>query len=409
MTKTKNKTRKIMVLALALILALTAVVFSAVATRQNILDANANNGLPAIHYNRFIQVDYFMQYSGREPWIANSWQLALDSVLFVQVCTINNKLLIERDSYPLTFTNIKLLIWLTCLDTGIEQFYFTEYQYFFYAGGIPFFTAEFVMADIFTLQGVYELTVYEISLGSFPHSHRAVSYAYDTRYFLYNSIPLPPDPMPDAGFAFNGWYLDSSFTSPVPYRHPITANTRLYARFDAIAYKITFSLNNGVFAVAPPTTFTVLDTVALPIPSRTGHNFLGWYTNENFSGNSVTHIEVGTYRNRYFYARWAPMLFRVEFVVNGTVWRYDYVEFGSSLVGFNRFGILDNIEWFLDEDFREPINFEEIIVEDNIRLFSFEIPRLAWWQILIGAVLGLGMIILALNLVGIIVRKVRGK
>ncbi len=86
-------------------------------------------------------------------------------------------------------------------------------------------------------------------------------------------------------YGTTGW--DSSFGYGV-----INATAFMNAISDD--YGITYELNDGVNDVDAPTTYKMTTATTLPIPTRSGYSFDGWYTDENFSGDAVTVQEVGT-------------------------------------------------------------------------------------------------------------------
>ena len=46
------------------------------------------------------------------------------------------------------------------------------------------------------------------------------------------------------------------------------------------------------------------DTISLPIPTKESYIFVGWYENEDFSGDAVLEIPKGSSGNKTFYAKW---------------------------------------------------------------------------------------------------------
>ena len=53
--------------------------------------------------------------------------------------------------------------------------------------------------------------------------------------------------------------------------------------------------------------------VTLPIPSRTGYTFSGWYTDEAFTSESVATVVSGSYGDVTFYAKWDIVEYKVTF------------------------------------------------------------------------------------------------
>ena len=56
---------------------------------------------------------------------------------------------------------------------------------------------------------------------------------------------------------------------------------------------------------------------ALPIPTKTGYTFAGWYENQEFSGDPVTDVPTDSTKNLNFYAKWTANTYTVIFDANG--------------------------------------------------------------------------------------------
>ncbi len=76
-------------------------------------------------------------------------------------------------------------------------------------------------------------------------------------------------------------------------------------------YTITYVLNGGTNPTDAWTEYTVEDDYKLPIPTRTGYSFVGWYTASDFSGSPVTKIESPTTGNKTFYAKWTYGIYTI--------------------------------------------------------------------------------------------------
>ena len=66
-----------------------------------------------------------------------------------------------------------------------------------------------------------------------------------------------------------------------------------------------------------PKTYTLLPTKA-DIYKR-GHEFLGWYDNENFMGKAVIAIDKQQTGDKNYYAKWQPKVYNVKLHTNGGV------------------------------------------------------------------------------------------
>lgn len=116
------------------------------------------------------------------------------------------------------------------------------------------------------------------------------------------------------GYQFLGWSTDPKAKEPMylvgQTVHDLTDKAEtvtLYAVWEAIAYTVT--LKNVTGANVPGVVEDILtytaDGLTLPIPSREGAVFEGWYTTANFkSGTSVKRLLPGATGDLTLYAKW---------------------------------------------------------------------------------------------------------
>lgn len=67
-------------------------------------------------------------------------------------------------------------------------------------------------------------------------------------------------------------------------------------------------MQDDVFAYLPdktPSFYVSLQDYTLPIPYKTGYNFIGWYDNNQFEGDPITVIKAGDTTDYEFFARWS--------------------------------------------------------------------------------------------------------
>ena len=115
------------------------------------------------------------------------------------------------------------------------------------------------------------------------------------------------------GYEFKGWYLDSSYSTKVDSINAGTiGDISLYAKWQAIEYKITYDLNGGN-AVSNRTTYTVEDSFSLKSPTRTGYSFSGWYS----GSTKVSSISKGTTGNLSLAARWTAVSYKITYNLSG--------------------------------------------------------------------------------------------
>lgn len=79
--------------------------------------------------------------------------------------------------------------------------------------------------------------------------------------------------------------------------------TTLYAQWSALDYTVTLHANEGVCNNLTSYKYGVGAT--LPIPTKTGYTFEGWYDNAQFLGNPITAISNTDTGDKEFYAKWS--------------------------------------------------------------------------------------------------------
>ena len=105
------------------------------------------------------------------------------------------------------------------------------------------------------------------------------------------------------GYDFDGWYTESN--NKVEKIQNIDANTTYYAKWNLHNYKITYNLNNGANSANNPSTYTIEDEFAFSDPTRENFKFIGWYGKNNFSGEKINGIKIGSTGDKTIYAKWA--------------------------------------------------------------------------------------------------------
>ena len=75
---------------------------------------------------------------------------------------------------------------------------------------------------------------------------------------------------------------------------------------------ITLNPNGGTLPE-----YSLVAGAALPIPTKTGYTFAGWYENPEFSGNPVTDIPTDSTGELTFYAKWTVNTYTVKFDSTG--------------------------------------------------------------------------------------------
>ncbi|MFA7188397.1 MAG: InlB B-repeat-containing protein, partial [Alphaproteobacteria bacterium] len=98
-----------------------------------------------------------------------------------------------------------------------------------------------------------------------------------------------------------------------------TGNKTFYAKWTAITYTITYYPNTGTCpgGTCTPTAYDITTTtITLPIPTRSGYTFGGWYDNSGFIGSSIPTIPTGSTGNKTFYAKWTANVYTITLDFN---------------------------------------------------------------------------------------------
>lgn len=86
------------------------------------------------------------------------------------------------------------------------------------------------------------------------------------------------------------------------------------------SYNIEYVLNGGTIDENIPTTYRENDLpLTLPIPTKEGHIFIGWFNNIDFEGEAIIEIAQGTKENLTFYAKFERVYTITYYVNEGTL------------------------------------------------------------------------------------------
>ncbi|MBR6939351.1 MAG: InlB B-repeat-containing protein, partial [Clostridia bacterium] len=133
----------------------------------------------------------------------------------------------------------------------------------------------------------------------------------------YNTEVTAPAAPTKTGYDFAGWYTDAEYTgneytfSTMPAQSFI-----LYAKWQVKQYTITFDSMGGS-AVAAITQDYNTAVSAPAAPTRTGYDFIGWYTDENCTdGNEYTFSTMPA-ESFILYAKWQIKQYTISFDSKG--------------------------------------------------------------------------------------------
>ena len=113
-------------------------------------------------------------------------------------------------------------------------------------------------------------------------------------------------------YAFDGWFENGSKVESVEVAR--CENVKLTAKWTAIEYTITYDLDGGVCQAKLPAKYSIeSEDVILPIPSKDGCKFDGWY----IGGKRIEKIEKGSHGDVTILAKWRGATYAVQYVCDG--------------------------------------------------------------------------------------------
>ena len=130
----------------------------------------------------------------------------------------------------------------------------------------------------------------------------------------YGALPVATK----TGYTFAGWYTDAETSEKITAETIVktTEDVTLYAGYTANKYKITFNAGNGNSSAAEKE--VTYDSVygELPVATKTGYEFAGWYTDAE-SGDEITDdTNVTITETQTLYAHYVPLKYVLTFDAN---------------------------------------------------------------------------------------------
>ena len=113
------------------------------------------------------------------------------------------------------------------------------------------------------------------------------------------------------GYTFDGWYADDTRTKEFDFSTPITGNTKVYAKWTANDYYVSFVTEHG----DPPTSQNVQYNGTANDPGKLteeGYTFDGWYADAAYSKKFDFTQPIKS--NTTVYAKWTAKDYEVSFV-----------------------------------------------------------------------------------------------
>lgn len=167
------------------------------------------------------------------------------------------------------------------------------------AGNVTTQTMQFVKAGLYGNGGTVTPTSVVVKAGS--------------------TITLPTPTR--TGYDCTGWYNTTSGGAKYANAggaYKINTSVNMYAQWTAKTYSITFNANGGSVAESVRNVTYGQAYGTLPTPTRSGYEFLGWFTAAS-GGAQVTSASVMGAGNVTVYAQWRQGVQTVTLYIDGTV------------------------------------------------------------------------------------------
>ncbi len=138
-----------------------------------------------------------------------------------------------------------------------------------------------------------------------------------TNGLVYGTLPIPVR----TGYTFRGWWTEKEGRGTqvnAATEVSATSDHTLFAKWSAKISTVTFDAQGGTSPMATNHVTFGLAYGALPVPVRTGFNFVGWWTLAGGAGTQVfaTTIVSAT-TSHTLYAKWAARSYTVTFDAQG--------------------------------------------------------------------------------------------
>lgn len=102
------------------------------------------------------------------------------------------------------------------------------------------------------------------------------------------------------------------------YDEGVSKTYKLVIEVKDLTFEINYVLDGGTNSENNPNEYVPEKLpLLLENPTKSGYKFVGWYDNENFTGESITEISAGTMGDVTLYAKWNALDYRISYELNG--------------------------------------------------------------------------------------------
>lgn len=102
------------------------------------------------------------------------------------------------------------------------------------------------------------------------------------------------------------------------YDEGVSKTYKLVIEVKDLTFAINYVLDGGTNSENNPNEYVPEKLpLLLEDPTKSGYKFVGWYDNENFTGEAITEISAGTMGDVTLYAKWNALDYRISYELNG--------------------------------------------------------------------------------------------
>ena len=142
--------------------------------------------------------------------------------------------------------------------------------------------------------------------------------AIDNQTVLFGNKATKPETIVKPNYEFAGWYKDADCLSLFDFNlDTIKGDTTLYAKWSKGLIEIVFDTNCDKTIDSRKVEVESSLGINLPMLTRVGYEFVGWYTTENFDPSSRVYSDTKFFESITLYARWDAKEVKLSFDRNG--------------------------------------------------------------------------------------------
>lgn len=279
----------------------------------------------------------------------------------------------EKSSYNLIYQHMDLDSQITSVDVLFENpiptdiiGFITGYTFIGWYEGDVLFTETNMPARDVILTAKYEINVYSISFDTQGGTPIPTPEMITHGQIFKKDEPLSKK----TGYYLEGWYLDLSDVSTkfdFSIEHIITDDILLYARWIPNERQIIYLDETTYYG---DELYDYLEEIVLPIPTKEGHTFIGWYEND-----VLFQLVTMPDRNIRLVAKWQINIYEISFY-NLAISNISYA-YNASILPFEtptRNGFTF-VGWYLDKNLTTPFNIQKMPATDVVVYAKWQVSE----------------------------------